>query len=140
MKYLAYVLLWALPSVALAFEFFNGDDIYDSQKVSAQLSKQYGADLNITTIVVAWNQQGSQDASRQWDEVYKLDVEALQLIYVSAVSDEQPENGYQTSLGTAKYLLGSKNFKLILIAPSGAKVTELDRVLNADGLKKLVKK
>jgi len=140
MKYLAYVLLWTLPSVAFAFEFFNGDDIYNTQKVSAQLSKQYGADLNITTLVVAWNKQGSENAARQWDEVSKLDAEALELIYVSAVSDEQPENGYQTSLATAKNLLGSQNFKLILIAPSGDKITELDRVVNADELKKLIKR
>lgn len=131
-----------LSPLVNGYDFIQGDRTYATATATAsdQISKEYGFQFNITTILLAAKDENQYHYKAQWKQLDKLDAEALQLIYVTSKVDSISESGYHTSTETAEEILNGAVFRVVVISSSGNELVNQETAMTSSQLLSLLKR
>ena len=85
------LLILVLSPLVHGYEFYSGKNTYSTQTASDQISKEYGYQFQLTTIVVAVSTE--KHPLYIENQLEMIDAEALQLIYVSSKVSSEGKHG-----------------------------------------------
>ncbi|PTY36963.1 hypothetical protein BGP77_06670 [Saccharospirillum sp. MSK14-1] len=128
------LLLLVVAQATFGYEFYSGNKTYSSQRVSVQLSAEYGQPLQITTVIVAAQSQDHPLYIEQQRQLRSLDAETLQVIFVSSLVDRPQTSGYHTDPETAVSILNDAPFRLLIISPQGKEWENSQSVLTTNDI------
>ena len=132
------LLILVLSPLVHGYEFYSGKNTYSTQTASDQISKEYGYQFQLTTIVVAVSTEKHPLYIEQWNQLEMIDAEALQLIYVSSKVRSEGKHGYYTNLDTAKEILAGSEFRVLVISPSGKELKNSEVVVTGAEIERFV--
>ena len=127
---------------AYAFEFYSTDKaaIYNINKFSSQISKEYKDDFKLYVVLVAAKSSHHKLYKEQFNTLDKLDVESLSLIFISAISNKEDAHGYHTSMSVAKSILRKNDFVVEIYSPDGDKISGSTSVYTKAQIEELIRK
>lgn len=140
MKKLIFLIVF-VTSFSHAVKVFHGDIAYDISNISSELSKKYGSQLIITTVLVASISKENELFKKQWSLLDEVDAEGYQIIYVSALAEANTNNhGYHTTTKTAKQILSGKGFVVQIYSATGELLASSDIALSAGEIVEYISK
>ncbi|GAA3937924.1 hypothetical protein [Litoribacillus peritrichatus] len=129
------LILIILSPMSFGYEFFLGKNAFSTENISKQLSEDYGVELNVSTVIVAGDKGSNSNYQKQWEVLNGLNAEAMQLITVSSLSDEESGQGYYTDKATAQSILKGTSFKVMVFSSDGREVLSQNKPVSAQTLK-----
>lgn len=125
---------------------FSNIYFHDSYKTSYELKtaphilqKEYNLENPPKLILLATSKNELELFKLQLNEIYQIDAEEINYIYIIANAEKEYKGQYYTSMNTAKRILSGKMFKIIIFNEQGKIIKNSDQVLYKEKLKKILR-
>jgi hypothetical protein len=128
-------------SQTMNFKFFNSNGKeFNTKILNEQLEKEYGTRFEEKMILLETPSLKDSLYIQQNNILNDIDAERLQLIFITACTENEYKGGYHTSIEKAKEIMGeSPKFRLRIIESGGRILFESYETLNKYEIEKELK-
>ena len=133
---LSILLIYGCASSHAEFTFYDSHNKrYHSSTAGLNVKKEFGLEREPKIVVVATSSKDNPKYKKQMKNIYNVDAEEMQYMYIIANSDEEDRSGYYTSMATSKKLLDGDIFKVLIYDEEGNIIAQSNEVFNESSLK-----